>query len=320
MSGGAALSRPQADLAELLDRTLGAGVVVAGDLTLSLAGVELVYLNLRALLASVATLEAGGVPVPRERRDRRRARPRPPRRARRRASGRRPSSAAGAPATAPARPKGSGSDGGGDADERLERGLAQLVLTVVELLRRLMERQAIRRVEAGTLEPERVERLGQALDRLERELAALKDRFEFDDDDLTLRLGPLAGLDDDAEPGRGFPASRRREVPKTRPRRREERMASLKDTVNLTSQLTELTNQLHGELTEGEVDFEKMVTIADEISEHADNLAAAFTRVNEALMEPLDQNAANGSGETPPQPKQRRRRAQDERGFELVEA
>jgi hypothetical protein len=71
-------------------------------------------------------------------------------------------------------------------------------------------------------------------------------------------------------------------------------MASLKDTVNLTSQLTELTNQLHSELTEGEVDFEKMVQIADEISEHADNLAAAFTRVNEALTEPLSNNASNG--------------------------
>jgi hypothetical protein len=71
-------------------------------------------------------------------------------------------------------------------------------------------------------------------------------------------------------------------------------MASLKDTVNLTSRLTDLTNQLHGELTEGEVDFEKMVQIADEISEHADSLAAAFARVNEALSEPLEQNAGGG--------------------------
>jgi hypothetical protein len=70
-------------------------------------------------------------------------------------------------------------------------------------------------------------------------------------------------------------------------------MASLKDTVNLTSQLTELTNQLHSELTEGEVDFERMIEIADQISEHADNLAAAFTRVNEALTEPLQRE--NGS-------------------------
>ena len=74
-------------------------------------------------------------------------------------------------------------------------------------------------------------------------------------------------------------------------------MASLKDTVNLTSRLTDLTNQLHGELTEGEVDFEKMVQIADEISEHADSLAAAFARVNEALSEPLEQNAGGGNGD-----------------------
>jgi len=73
-------------------------------------------------------------------------------------------------------------------------------------------------------------------------------------------------------------------------------MASLKDTVNLTSQLTELTNQLHSELTEGNVDFERMIEIADEISEQADNLAAAFTRVNEALAEPLQRE--NGSRST----------------------
>jgi hypothetical protein len=72
-------------------------------------------------------------------------------------------------------------------------------------------------------------------------------------------------------------------------------MASLKDAVNLTTQLNELTQQLHSELTEGDVDFEKMVKLSDEISEHADSLAAAFTRVNEALQEPLEA-ATNGSG------------------------
>lgn len=72
-------------------------------------------------------------------------------------------------------------------------------------------------------------------------------------------------------------------------------MASLKDAVNLTTQLNDLTQQLHSELTEGDVDFEKMVRLSDEISEHADSLAAAFTRVNEALQEPL-QAATNGSG------------------------
>lgn len=68
-------------------------------------------------------------------------------------------------------------------------------------------------------------------------------------------------------------------------------MATLKETVNLTSQLTDLTQQLQSELTDGEVDFEKMTQLADEISEHADSLAAAFTRVNEALSEPLEQSS-----------------------------
>jgi hypothetical protein len=72
-------------------------------------------------------------------------------------------------------------------------------------------------------------------------------------------------------------------------------MASLKDAVQLTTQLSDLTNQLHAELTEGDVDFERMVQIADEISEHADSLAAAFARVNEALKEPLQEN---GGGES----------------------
>src|SRR4051812_31146038 len=58
--------------------------------------------------------------------------------------------------------------------ERVEQGLAQLVLTVVELLRQLMERQALRRIEGGTLDEEQVERLGVALMRLEERMEYLK--------------------------------------------------------------------------------------------------------------------------------------------------
>ena len=58
-----------------------------------------------------------------------------------------------------------------------------------------MERQALRRVDAGTLEPERVERLGRAFERLEQQMSELKQQFELEDDDLTLRLGPLPGLE-----------------------------------------------------------------------------------------------------------------------------
>jgi hypothetical protein len=82
-----------------------------------------------------------------------------------------------------------------DADrEDVARGLAQLVLTVIELLRQLMERQAIRRVEAGGLSDEQVERLGQALMALEQRMDELKQDFGLTDEDLNLNLGPLGNL------------------------------------------------------------------------------------------------------------------------------
>lgn len=82
-----------------------------------------------------------------------------------------------------------------DADpEAVERGLAQLVLTLVELLRQLMERQALRRVESGSLDEQTVERLGRALMALEARMEELKETFGLDDDDLNLDLGPLGRL------------------------------------------------------------------------------------------------------------------------------
>ena len=82
-----------------------------------------------------------------------------------------------------------------DSDpENVERGLAQLVLTVVELLRQLMERQALRRVEAGGLDDETVERLGRTLMALESRMEELKATFGLEDEDLNLDLGPLGRL------------------------------------------------------------------------------------------------------------------------------
>ena len=78
--------------------------------------------------------------------------------------------------------------------DNVERGLVQLVLTVVELLRQLMERQALRRVEGGNLTDEQVERLGTTLMLLERRMGELKELFGFDDEDLNLDLGPLGPL------------------------------------------------------------------------------------------------------------------------------
>jgi hypothetical protein len=78
--------------------------------------------------------------------------------------------------------------------ERVERGLAQLVLVVVDLLRELMERQALRRMEGGSLEEDEIERLGLAFMRLNDRMAELKDQFGLTDDDLELSLGPLGNL------------------------------------------------------------------------------------------------------------------------------
>jgi hypothetical protein len=78
--------------------------------------------------------------------------------------------------------------------ESLERGLAQLVLTIVELLRQLMERQAVRRVDDGSLTDEQVERLGQTFMALNERMAELRERFGLDEKDLNLNLGPLGDL------------------------------------------------------------------------------------------------------------------------------
>jgi len=78
--------------------------------------------------------------------------------------------------------------------ERVERGLAQLVLTLVELLRQLMERQALRRIDAGSLTEEEIERMGQTFMRLEQRMEELKREFELEDSDLNLDLGPLGTL------------------------------------------------------------------------------------------------------------------------------
>ncbi|MGA2483210.1 MAG: gas vesicle protein K [Candidatus Acidiferrales bacterium] len=77
---------------------------------------------------------------------------------------------------------------------KVERGLAKLVLTLIELLRRLMEKQAIRKMEGGTLTERQVEGLGEAFRRLETKMGELKRVFGLQDEELNLDLGPLGAL------------------------------------------------------------------------------------------------------------------------------
>ncbi len=78
--------------------------------------------------------------------------------------------------------------------EDVEKSVAQLVLSLVEFLRKLLERQAIRRMEGQSLDPEEIERIGLALMRLEETVHDLAARFGLDPDELNLDLGPLGRL------------------------------------------------------------------------------------------------------------------------------
>jgi hypothetical protein len=197
-------------LADLVNRVLDRGVVVSGDVTISVAGVDLVYLGLGALLTSVSTArrklhESGTLPYASRAIER---------------AGSPAGSSAPQAARAPARPENAGQEDtvpapipSGDPlatplvdlssglPERLEidpegvqRDLARLVLTLVELIRRIVEHQAVRRMDDPDLSEAQVERMGQALLALEEKLQEIKAVFGLADDQLNIDLGPLGDL------------------------------------------------------------------------------------------------------------------------------
>jgi len=78
--------------------------------------------------------------------------------------------------------------------QNVEKGLAKLVLTLIELIRKLLEKQAMRRVEAGSLSEDEIERVGETLMKLENKMKELKEIFGLKDEELNLNLGPLGDL------------------------------------------------------------------------------------------------------------------------------
>ena len=76
----------------------------------------------------------------------------------------------------------------------VENGLARLVLSIIELVRKLLEKQALRRMDAGNLSEDEIERLGNALMKLEEKMDELKRVFGLSDEDLNLKLGPVKTL------------------------------------------------------------------------------------------------------------------------------
>jgi hypothetical protein len=78
--------------------------------------------------------------------------------------------------------------------ENADSGLAKIVLTLIELIRKLVEKQAMRRVDGGLLNDEEIERLGETLMKLEMKMEELKKYFNLTDRDLNINLGPLGDL------------------------------------------------------------------------------------------------------------------------------
>jgi len=218
----------KATLLDLLDRVLGKGVVAYGDIVLSIADLDLVYLNLRAVLSSIGTLEEtanGRAPLlppsygsalePAEEGEQTscvipalgHSRGQAP-------AGidakRRPRNSLSRTEISDPRLRGDDrdfpipsakvdidSDGGSKPGklkldpQKTAQGLAKLAMTLINLLRKLMERQAIRRMEAGTVTPEQLERAGQAFQQLDDQIKELCKQFGLKEEDLNLDLGPL---------------------------------------------------------------------------------------------------------------------------------
>jgi hypothetical protein len=179
-------------LLDIADRLLDTGVVLDGEATISVADVDLIYLGLNVALTSVDRMRRMG-----------------------------PGTLADqvAPRSTPRSPSGPGAMSASlleeeaaavrgefervraDMPERVnvdpdevERGLAKLVLTIVEFVRQLLERQAVRRMQHGTLTEEEVERVGIALERLDTKMTEMASRFGLRREELSMKLGPLGDL------------------------------------------------------------------------------------------------------------------------------
>ena len=193
------LGEPRVELSEVLNHILDKGVVLRGEVMLAVADIDLVQLDLGLLLTAVETamrsprVRRGGVPglaapgsetastassgstmesqvvealdVPRD--------------------------AAVAPleAVAESLPQRLNTD-----PDKVENGLAKLVLTLIEVLRKVLEHQAVRRMEGGHLSDAEIEKLGVALLRLNDRMQDMKGIFGLTDDDLQIDLGPLGRL------------------------------------------------------------------------------------------------------------------------------
>jgi hypothetical protein len=209
----------QTSLVDLVDRLLGKGVVVDGEVVLGLVGVDLIYLRLAALLAAADRVRSGGTVLPPKGDGERAAVDSGAGHVEQRFSPAEGSSE-GPPHARSEEPLHSRSEDGepegihvraapdealrpdsaapvsrwNPDPEEVRKGVMKLVLALAEFIKQLLERQAIRRMEAGTLTEDETDRLGTALAQVEETLREMAERTGLDPDDLNLDLGPLGKL------------------------------------------------------------------------------------------------------------------------------
>ena len=191
---------PRVELSEVLNHILDKGVVLKGEVMLAVADIDLIKLDLGLLLSAVES--AMRTPRVSGARTLGLASPGP--------ESRRPQASSGstmesqvvdsldAPRDAPVTPLESVAENlpqrlNTDPD-KVENGLAKLVLTLIEVLRKVLEHQAVRRMEGGHLSDAEIEKLGVALLRLNDRMQEMKGIFGLTDDDLQIDLGPLGTL------------------------------------------------------------------------------------------------------------------------------
>lgn len=166
-------------LLEVLDRVIDKGVVVDGEVMLQVADIDLVNVGLKLVLCSTERLRglrSGKTPLSKEELERERV-------ALKKLEQDLNQAVKFVPAIVNA-----------ESPKRAEHALAKLVLTLIELIRKLMERQAMRRISGGSLTDFEVERLGLTFKALEKKMEEMKQVFGIKDHELNLELGPLGNL------------------------------------------------------------------------------------------------------------------------------
>lgn len=174
-----ASGRTTLDVVDLLDRIIDSGVVGIGDVLLSVAEIDLVHLELRLALNSIDEQSDHPVGVDTRHEQSTAARTSMPRGSPPRApeTRSRPTPRERNRPATKRDPQSHHSQRPDDVPQEVQRGLAALVLTLVDILRELMERQAVRRLETGSLADHEVERLGQTFLAMRQRMEELKEAF-----------------------------------------------------------------------------------------------------------------------------------------------